>query len=785
MRALERKLLRDLWRLKGQGLAITLLLGCGLTTFVGAKATWESLRRSQDAYYERYRFADVFASLRRAPANAARRLGALPGVAAVEARVVADVPLEVPGVDEPIGGRLIGLSGQPSLNRLHLRSGRLAERGQRSEAVVGEAFAAAHRLRPGSRLTAILRGRRQVLDVVGVALSPEYIFTVRPGDLLPDDRHFGVIWVDAEALAGAIDLRGAFNDLALRLEPGASAGPVIAEVDRQLEPYGGLGAFGRDRHVSHRFFTDEVRQLKATAVVVPTIFLFIAAFLLQVVLGRVVATQRESIAVLKAFGYSRWQVGAHYAELAGLVILVGAGAGVVGGHYLGAGMTALYASYYKLPVFLYALNPGDLLAAGLLAGLAALVGAAGAVRRVLRLPAATALRPEPPASFRRTWLERTGLPRLLSSTGRMVLRNVGRRPGRALLSAASISFGVALLVVGGFFDDTMSFLLDQGLRQAQRETAAVSFKRALPLETMRELGRLPGVSEVEPLRVAPARLRHGPRSYLTAVQGLSDEGRLRRLLDRHHRPVRLPAEGLVLSIKLADVLEVRPGETVVLEFLDGRRPVREVLVAALVDDLMGVSASLRLLALNRLLGEGPTANGALLAAERTSIPSLTRRLRALPGIEGVTIREAAIRSFRKVMDESVLVMAGVLLAFACVIAAGVVYNGARITLAERERELSTLRLIGLTHGEVSRVLLGELAVHLVIGVPLGLGLGVGLAAISAAGMNTDLFRVPLVIAPSTFLFAAGVILLASLLVGWGAQRRLSRLDWVSVLKTKE
>ncbi|MCB1077153.1 MAG: ABC transporter permease, partial [Verrucomicrobiae bacterium] len=351
MRAIHRKLLRDLLHMKGQSIAIAAVIGCGIAVFIGAQTTLWSLKSARDAYYDRYRFASVFASLKRAPVSVIPRASELPGVAAVDARIVEGVTLDLPDLDEPAVGKIVSLPdrGEPALNNIHLLRGRMLEGERTGEILVEEAFALANHYGPGDSLQAVLNGRLQTLTIVGIALSPEYITTIQPGSLFPDDRRFGIFWMRKRQLEAAFDMEGAFNDLTLSLMPGANEEEVIRRLDLLLEDYGGLGANGRDHHLSHRFISDELQQLKTMSLIPPSIFLSVAAFLLNVALRRLLTLQREQIAALKAFGYSNRQIGRHYLELVGVIIVVGILIGWGLGTVMGRSMTGMYAGFYRFP----------------------------------------------------------------------------------------------------------------------------------------------------------------------------------------------------------------------------------------------------------------------------------------------------------------------------------------------------------------------------------------------------------------------------------------------------
>jgi putative ABC transport system permease protein len=787
MNALDRKLLRDLWLMRGQALAICAVMACGVATFVMSLSLLWSLESAQEGYYERYHFAHVFAHLKRAPRTLLERLAEIPGIARAEARLVEDVTLDLPSMPEPTVGRLISLPeyGEPAMNGLYLRRGRRLGPGRTGEVLVSEPFAEAHGLNPGDRLIVILNGRRQRLRVVGVVLSPEYIYQIRPGDVLPDDRRFGVLWMNETDLAAAFDMQGAFNELSLRLMPGTSEDEVMRSVDRLTADYGGLGAYPRADQTSHAFVESKLRQLRSMAVVTPILFLSVAAFLLNIVMTRLIGTQREQIATLKAFGYGRIEIGWHYLKMVLVLVVVGAVAGTAAGAWMGSGVTATYARYFRFPALPYVLDPPVIGSALLLCGGAAVAGTLTAVWRAMRLPPAEAMRPEPPATFRPTLIERLGLRRFFSPGDRMILRQMERQPIKTLLSALGIALAVAILVLGDFMGGSIQHVMDTYFHLAQRQDVTVTFIEPRTHRAVHDLGHLPGVRRCESFRAVPVRLRFGPRSRRLAIQGLDRHGELYQLIDIYRRRVELPSDGLVLSRKLAELLDARVGDALTVEVLEGVRPVREMAVVDLVDDFAGTTAYMNRDALNRLMREGRVVSGAYLAVDAAHLEELYAKLKRAPQVGGVVIKEAALDSFRATIAENLLRLRVFNVLFACVIAFGVVYNSVRIALAERARELATLRVIGFTRAEVSRLLLGELAVLTVLAIPVGLLLGRLFAALAARANDTELFRIPLVIAPSTYGFATLVTLTAAIVSGLIVRRQIDRLDLVSVLKTKE
>lgn len=778
MKTLHRKLLREFLRLRGQAMAIALVM---------ALSNYHALSDTRALFYSEYRFADVFAPLVRAPLPLMDAVRAIPGVQAASPHIMAMVTLDVDDFDEPVTGQMVSLptAGDPDLNRLYLREGRLPQADD--EVVVGEAFAQAHGLRPGDTLGALLNGRQQRLRVAGIGLSPEFIFQVRPGDIFPDFQRFGLLWMAREPLATAFDLDGAFNHIALSLNHDAREGDVIAALDALLAPYGGTGAYGRELQLSHRFLDEELKQLQVMTQTFTAIFLAVSAFLLNVVIGRLVSTQREQIAVLKAFGYRPGEVALHYLQLVLLITSVGVLPGIAIGAWLGYGMANLYMDYYRFPFLAWSLQPSVWLLSFGFALAAGALGTANGLRHAFRLPPAEAMRPEAPATFQRTLTERLGLGALLSPAGRMILRNVERWPLRSLLSVLGIGLGVGTLVMSRFMFGAVEEIVSVQFSLAQRDDLAVHFTEPTSWRAIDELATLPGVRRIEPFRVAAVRLHHGHRDYHTALQGLPPDADLRRVLDTRRQTVPLPAEGLLLTDYLAELLAVRPGDVLDVEFLEGHRRTVSIPVDGVVNEYVGVGAYTQRTTVNRLLGEGETVSGAWLElrddtdTRRTVVDALRER----PRVASVTDRRAAIDSLRDTMDQSLLAFTLVATLMAASIAIGVVYNSARITLAERGRELASLRVLGYTQREVRGLLLGELFTLTGLALLPGFLLGYGMSALLLWGMATDLYRIPLTLPPSGFAIAGLVILATTGLCGLLVRRRLDNLDLVAVLKTKE
>lgn len=785
--ALQRKLLRECWHLRGQLLSIALVVATGIMTVITMRGSFESLVDAQQQYYQDTRFADVWSALRRAPESLRETIQGIPGVALAVTRVSFLATLDLPGLDAPAQGRFVSLPEQsrPLLNDILLVRGRYVDVDAPDEVIISEKFANARELNPGDSVRAIINGRARELDIVGIAISPEHSYAVPPGALLPEDARYGVLWMGVRALGPAYDMDGAFNEVFLRLAPGANEMAVSAALNQLLEPYGGYGAYARRDQPSHMMLQGELDQNRVMGTAIPAIFLGVAVFLLHLVLGRLIATQRGEIAVLKAFGYRDAEVGRHFLMFAVLAVLVGALLGTLAGVLLGRAYIDIYRQYFDLPGLQYRLSPGLLMFALLLSMAGAFSGAMVAVRKAVRLPPAEAMRPEAPARFRPGLLERLGVGTVLPTAGRMILRNVERKPVQAFFSSLGVAFSVAILIIGLFTFDGVNHLIDLQFRKIQREDVTLSFLQNVPAATRYELQRMDGVTRVEAYRIAPVRLRHGHWSRETAIQGMLADGALRRIVTVEGQVHPVPAAGLVLSLVLAQRLRVAVGDWIDVEMLEGKRQSAQVQVVSIVEDYLGVNAYMELAALERLSGEYEVISGAYLSVLEDARENLYRELKQVPAVAGVASPASMLISFEREMARNIFISVGFLVGFATIIAVGVVYNGARIALSERGRELASLRIMGFHRREVATLLLGEQAIITLLAIPLGWLIGYGLAYAMTLSMQTDSFRIPYVVAARTYWLAALIVLVAAAASALVVRRRLDSLDLISVLKTRE
>jgi putative ABC transport system permease protein len=787
MKAINKKLWRELWAMRMQALAISMVIVGGVSIFIMSLSTLDSLYETRETYYRNYHFAQVFATLKRAPLSLSGRIEAIPGVDKVETRVVAYVNIDVKGFSDPVSGHLVSLpdNSRGLLNQVYMRKGRLLDPDRDDEVLLSEDFAIAHGLQTGDKLHATINGRRKSLTVVGLALSPEYIYQIAPGAMFPDYKRYGIFWMAREPLATAYDMDGAFNDVTLTLSTGSNVQDVIDRLDQILKPYGGIGAYARKDQLSNRFLSEELKQQQTIATVFPIIFFGVAAFLLNVVVSRLISLEREQIAVLKAFGYSELAIGLHYIKLVLMIVIIGIAAGTAVGIWMGKGLSNIYMDMYSLPFMIYVLKPQVIFAAMLISIAVAVLGTVYAVRNAARLPPAQAMRPEPPAIYTTTLVERLGLQHWFSQPSRMILRHIERRPLKSLLTTLGIAMACGVMMVSGFQEGAIDTMVDVQYGMSQREDLIAIYTEPTSQRSLYSLRSLEGVEHVEGFRAVPAKLQFEHRFYRTEVNGIQPGGKLMRLLDTELKVIALPQHGVILTDYLAELLHIKPGDLLTIEVLEGSRPTVQVPVAGTAKQYLGVNAYMPREALNRLLQEGNAISGALLKVDKQYQQAIYAELKDMPRIAGVIEHDSAIRSFYDTIAQTILFFTFITTLLGGSIAFGVVYNSMRIALSERNRELASLRVLGFERSEVAYILLGELALLTLIAIPLGFLIGYGLCAYLAFKFDTDLYRIPLVLGMNVYAFAAMVVIVSSLISAMMIWRNLAHLDMVAVLKTKE
>jgi len=787
MRALHIKLVRDLTRLWSQSLAIALVMAAGVATFILGVGAYHALSSTRTQYYQTSRFADIFVNVTRAPNEIARDIANTVGVEAADPRIVKIALTDIEGMEEPAAVELVSIAknNDHSLNQIYLRSGRLPDPESTDEAVASEAFAKMHGLQRGGAIKVLINGRLRPIKITGTALSPEFIYALGPGDIMPDDRRFGVLWMPERSLAATYDLEGAFSNLVVRLMPGVAVEPFIEEVDRKLERYGGSGAYGRKDQTSHAFLDAELRHLQAMSRVLPPIFLLVSSFLVNMTLSRLVTLEREQVALLKAIGYSSWAIARHYISFVSLIAAMGIFIGVISGVWLGSELAKIYARYFSFPFLVFSSDPMIYVLAALTTAASAALGAIKAVSDVSWLPPAVAMSPPVPLQYRKMFKGALDLGRFVQQSTVIVARHLLRWPWRTAGGVLGMALACSILVGSLWTFGSVDYMIDATFYRAERQDASISFTDARPISALFAIARLPGVLRAEPYRVAPVKIRNGAAERRLVITGKPQDTDLSRILDDKMNVVTLPGKGLVVSSALADILRLKIGDMASVEFTEGERKTFQIPVTGIITAYLGLSAFMNLDALNRLLGEDQMISGVNLQIDRLKQAELFKEIKSIPSANFIVLQKVSLKKFKDTLAETINLMITVYVVLACIITFGVVYNFARISLSEQGREMASLRVLGFTRGEVSFLLLSELIVIVLVAQPVGWLIGRVVAFFMTKEFSSELYRIPLVINSSVYAWASLAVMAAAALSGLIVRRRIDRLDMIAVLKTRE
>lgn len=785
MAMLNRKLLRDLLRVKGQALAIILVIGAGIALLVMSRGMMASLETTMNAYYARYRVADAYAPVKRAPNRVLNEIRAIDGVSSVEGRIVGAGLVDLPGVSAPISSRLISIDADRDgrINDIHLVSGRIPDGTDADDALLLGPFADAHGIRPGDRIAVTMHGVKHELRIVGTALSPEFIYTIPPGDIASDPARYAVLWVGRPAMEAAYDLDGAFNEVVLTYAHSANEKAILDKVDRALANYGATGAYSRADQISNKYLVEELKQLGTMDRVMTPLFLAVSAFLLNIVMSRLVQTERSQIGLLKSFGFSNGAIALHYMMFALTIALLGAFVGWLGGLQLGRLITGVYQKYFYFPFLIFVPEYRTLNAALLASGATAALGGLFAVAASVRLSPAIAMQPPAPPKYSRGGFVGAELLKIDQPT-RMFIRRIVRAPVRAGLTILGVGAAMGLAVMMRFNENAVDYMLEASFNIIDRSDALVSYAEPLSESTIHEFAHIDGVLYSEPFRSAPALFSFEGKERLGSLSGLPDDPLLNRALDADLCEIKSYGDGVILARQYADILGVKVGDMLSIEVREGRRPTLEMPIIGFVESLIGTPAYVRGDALSRALKEPGRISGAYLKIDPAKREAVYAKLKDMPMAAGVSLRREAYFNFKKLLDEGPGTFRAIMSVLSIIIAIGVVYNNARIAFIERERDLATLRILGFTKIETGYVLLGELWALTIIALPAGAVIGYLLWSYVAAAMSTDLYTIPTVFKADGLGYAAIVVLVAAAAAGVLVQRDINKFDLAPVLKSR-
>ncbi|MBN1591607.1 MAG: FtsX-like permease family protein, partial [Pirellulales bacterium] len=586
------------------------------------------------------------------------------------------------------------------------------------------------------------------------------------------------------------DFDGAANQVLGLLDPDTRDEPdaVLDRAEQMLAPYGVFTTTPRRDQPSHKFLSMEIAGLRSFALLMPAIFLGVAAVVLNVLLSRLAEQQRTVVGTLKALGYTDRQIFGHFLKFGGVVGLLGGLVGCIGGYLAADAMTAIYRQFYEFPELVNRVYPSVIFGGLGISLFCAVLGSLRGARAVLRLRPAEAMRPKPPRSGRKILLERMGwFWRRLTSDWRMVLRSTMRNRTRTATGVFAGAMGACLLSSTFMMILALSYLVTFQFRSITRSDIDLTLGHERGEEVLLEAARLPGVDRAEPQLNVPGTFSNGHREKKGAITGLAPQARLTIPRNLEKEPIRIPSDGLAMTRQLAEALGLERGQWVTFQPTKGlRQPVR-VPVLEISDSYLGMAVYTDIRFLSRLVGEELAINRIQLSTDRdpAHLAALYHDLKQLPLLEGVDCRTDMVRNLEETLIQNTYASLVPMIIFAGILFFGAILNSSLISLAERQRELATLRVLGYGPWKLGSLLLRESMITTLLGAILGMPLGYGLTMAVARMYASDLFRFPVVSNATVWIATAALAVVYGLSAHLFVQAAVHRMDWLEALQTKE
>ncbi len=789
---LAKKLLNFIKHNKGQYAAATAVVVVGIMVYISLQTTYYNLSQSQSKFYRENNFADYYFQVVKAPEAVTKQISSIPGVKRVTGRIQKDVPIFKTNQDRATA-RLVSytLPMDDELNRITLEKGRsfaASQSGSSVEAVVDPKFGPANGISWGDTITVVVDGKERFVNIVGSANSPEFIYPMKDAaDILPDPAKFGIFMLENRQAQQLLDMDGQINQVLIEFLPGSDQTRIVESVEDILKPYGMLTSYPRKYQLSHAVLQAKLDGIGSVALYIPAIFLLMAAVIQFIILRRMVKTQRTQIGVMKALGYNNSQIMMHYTLYALAVSSVGAVLGIALGNLMAGGISDLFSFYFNLPGGLKSFDLGTIInALTLSVGIGMVAGLTGS-RGVLYIQPAEAMRPEPPRSSSRSWLEKwPALWGAFSPGWKMTLRNIGRNRGRFTVTVVGVMFAVSLLIIAFFYNDAVDYMMKKYFYQGETYDITVRFNSVVSEDELINISRLDGVRCVEAFMEVPVKIHFRGKGEDEILLAYPENMNMKKLQGENGQLIRVPGEGIIINQRTADKLGIIVGDQVEVETLMTTGPIHieTAYIAGVTQQLFGGGSYINLDQANRILGERHAATGAMIDVQADKIDEIQNQLDGMLGIASVLSRQKEIQIFQEEMSAVTGAMS-IIIFFAVVLGFAIIYNASVINFSERRRELTTLRVMGFTLHEISALMLKENILLMVGGIILGLPFGKLMVKSYVESAATEQFTLPVIIYPATYLFSAIGGIIFVMVAHYFAVRGIRELDLVATMKNTD
>ncbi len=785
---LWRKMLRDLRENKTAYIACTIVIAIGLMVFTSMSIVIDNLNNAKNEFYDTYHFADVFIKVKSIPHTQVKQLKNIEGVDRVQGRLVRDVRVLKENSDKNIYLRLVSvdLKEEEPLNGVHQLAGFPLTSGEKN-IWIGSKFFEANSLTMGHELFVLVDGKKMKLTVVGTGQSPEFVYAMQNvQNLFPDPEAFDIAYMPYEDMEVLFANSGMVNDIVLTLQPGYTLKDIENKLEDRLKKYGLASMVEQKDQLSNVMLTEEFKQLESTVRSVPILFLLIAALILYIMLKRLVEQQRGQIGTLKAFGYGQKEILIHYLSYGGLIGFAGGVMGGIFGSLLSESYTQIYQTFFNLPTLKNTFSPKYFFMGILLSMVCSLIAGFQGSKGVMKLQPADAMRPSTPMFGKKVWIERSTLIwETLTVQGKMAIRNISRNKGRSFFTFIGIMVTFAMIATMWSFQDLIDLMVTDQFTKVQTHDVKITFTRPLPMEqVMRELESKKGVKRVEAMLEVPVTFKNTYRKKDVMVVGLPQDSILYNILDEKENRIVLPKEGAVLAQSIADSLGVSVGDTLHMESPWAKEDILYVNVVAVIPQYLGSNVYMEQNALSQLLRQPKVATSLLLSMEETFIKALKKEYNTSETVASFEQNKQMVEKFQELVG-SFAYMIWVMAVMAMVTGFAIVYNSSIISLAERKRELASLRVLGMTPREVLEVISFEQWTIGVVAMVAGVPLTYLLKQSMASSMSNDLYSMPVSTGASSFLVASLGTAVAMIIAQLSVARKIKKLDLVEVLKERD
>ncbi len=787
MKKINLILKREIIKGKGQFIAAALVVLIGVTAFLATYTSYLNLNNSAKSYYDKYNLLDYYAQVKSISDNEIQQVGKIQGVKNSSGRICVDITGDM-GSDRRATLRAISVpdNSEPEINRLHFVKGSFFDSNSFDECLISDKFASFYKLKTGDTVKTNIQGNPYEFKIHGIVNSPEYVYAIKSAaTLLTSDGDFGIIYIKESQLKKMTGAGDAFNQVHFTLSEQYNNPDTIKKIENALKPAGFLYGMVRKDLASYAMLSDDINMLEELAVILPLLFLSVAAMIIYVILKRVVNNQRTLIGVMKAFGYSDKKVLKHYISYSLLVALTGAVPGTIFGMGLGALITRMYTQFYNIPELSVKIYWTEMLLGILVSIIFSLVAGYNSTKKILKLEPAQSMRSEPPVSGNKILVEKIKpLWKKLSFGWKMSIRNIFRARQRAVMTMMGFVFTIVLLVGTLFFLDSMNYISDEYYKDFQRQDYKVLFNSPVQYDETYKLLKTEGINKLDPILELPVEIIKDNKKSDMMLTAIGKDNTLYKLKDKEDNKMTVPKGGVILPHSMAEKISVNIGDVVTIKSHVPGFDTAKVKVVGIMKQYIGFSCYMNIEDLKQYTQNQKLANAALIKVNDGMDGKVQHNLYQNKSVDFLESRLTSAETFDK-FTGIIYIFIGVLVAFALVMGGAIVFNSTVINIMERKRELASLKALGYSLKEIKLVILRENMLLGFLSLVPGLILGRLMCGFLANMFNNNYFVMPVIVNIPTYIIAALSIFVFAGFAQFANRKNMTGLDMVETLKNRE